>query len=517
VSIARARRIAEAISNAQGYDPYFDVPLEQNVVADILFCVTGQPALILVPEEPLRDVLEAMRLVADVSLIPQDEDSLEPPRWPQTGRGRFLFAFGECRSLASWARDPRCRVPEKSLRRRIDEDWNPEKAISEPPKEVAKTKKETEKPYAEFPLQKHPSGQWCKKILGKLYYFGSGTWQEALERFQKEHDSIRLGKRIVETPTIDDLVNNFLDAKRTALDSHEITVRTWNDYFATCEQILNYFGRNTQLGQLSPQRFSDFRKSLQEGVTLITLGNRIRKARVVWRFAHKSRMVEKPIDLANCFDLPPAKASRRQLWQKQQKEGYRMFDPEEVSSLLEVLENPLRAMFLLGLNCGFGNTDCSELTRRSIDLHRGWVTFPRPKTMVMRDCPLWPETREAVQAAILSRPAARMEELEDRVFLTKSGRAWVKVTPNGANDDAIAKEFSKVLVNLLLKRPGLNFYALRHTFQTVGESAGDLVAVRSIMGHVDNSMSGVYREFVAEERLRHVVEYVRQYLLCPQQ
>jgi len=194
-----------------------------------------------------------------------------------------------------------------------------------------------------------------------------------------------------------------------------------------------------------------------------------------------------------------------------------MFDPEDVGSLLEVLQNPLRAMVLLGLNCGLGNTDCSELTINAINLQRGWLTFPRPKTMVMRECPLWPETVEALQGVLASRPVAKTEELRNRVFLTKSGRAWVKVTANGANDDAIAKEFSKVLQELDMKRPGLNFYALRHTFQTVGESSGDLVAVRSIMGHVDTSMSGVYREFVSEERLRAVTDSVRRILLTTQQ
>jgi integrase len=137
--------------------------------------------------------------------------------------------------------------------------------------------------------------------------------------------------------------------------------------------------------------------------------------------------------------------------------------------------------------------------------------------MVMRECPLWPETVEALRESLLHRPAAKLAEHDLRVFLTKSGRPWVKMTPGGANDDAIAKEFSKVLNDMGMKRPGLNFYALRHTFQTVGESSGDLVTVRAIMGHVDSSMSGIYREFVSEERLRNVTDYVRQQLLSVQQ
>lgn len=514
-SIARAKRISEAILARSGDDVVFDVRIGSIARVDVLSVVNGQPTLVVMFSEPQAAVLEVLRQVADVSVVVGDAELPETPRWPKIGRARWLLAFGECRPIGDWARDPRCRVPEKSLRRRIEQDWSPEKAIADPPRDLA-PKKKNDKPYAEFPLQRHPSGQWCKKIAGKLYYFGSGTWQQALERFQKEHDSIRLGKRLIETPTVEDLVNRFMDHKTAAQESGELSDRTWNDYFATCERILKHFGRTMQLGQLSPDRFTEFRQKLREGVSVITLGNRVRMCRVVFRFAHESRLIDKPVDFANCFSLPPAKANRKQRWDKQQQDGYRMFDQEDVCSLLEVLENPMRAMVLLGLNCAFGNTDCSELTRNAVNLQRGWVTFPRPKTMVMRDCPLWPETVEALRDWMPVRPAAKKPEYDSRVFLTKQGQLWVKMSRNGANDDAIAKEFAKVLRQLNMKRPGLNFYALRHTFQTIGESSGDLVTVRSIMGHVDSSMSGVYREFVSEERLRAVVDYVRKQLLCPQ-
>jgi integrase len=57
-----------------------------------------------------------------------------------------------------------------------------------------------------------------------------------------------------------------------------------------------------------------------------------------------------------------------------------------------------------------------------------------------------------------------------------------------------------------------NFYALRHTFETVAGASRDQVAVNAIMGHVDSSMSGVYRERIDDERLRAVADYVRKWL-----
>ncbi len=43
------------------------------------------------------------------------------------------------------------------------------------------------KPYPDFPLTPHPSGRWCKKIRGKLVYFGKiDDLAAAPEKFNRE-------------------------------------------------------------------------------------------------------------------------------------------------------------------------------------------------------------------------------------------------------------------------------------------------------------------------------------------
>jgi integrase len=188
-------------------------------------------------------------------------------------------------------------------------------------------------------------------------------------------------------------------------------------------------------------------------------------------------------------------------------------------------------MILLGINCGFGNRDCGTLPRSALDLSGGWVRFPRPKTGIDRRCPLWPETVEAIRAALDVRPEPDNRADAGLVFVTKYGQSWAKHGHEdentkkmiGTTDDPITKEFGKLLKRprcpkcgkletsgakqcggcqwkpegqekwQTLHRKGLGFYALRHTFETIGGDAKDQVAVDAIMGHSCDDMASVYR------------------------
>ncbi len=43
-----------------------------------------------------------------------------------------------------------------------------------------------DKPSPDFPLTAHPTGRWCKKIKGKLHYFG--IWAKPAEALQRYKD-----------------------------------------------------------------------------------------------------------------------------------------------------------------------------------------------------------------------------------------------------------------------------------------------------------------------------------------
>jgi integrase len=315
--------------------------------------------------------------------------------------------------------------------------------------------------------------------------------------------------------TVGDLVNHFLSAKRHLVDTQEIVERTWQDYETTCLRVAKELGKERLVDDLRPEDFESLRSSLAKSRGIVTLGNEVSRARILFKYAYDAGLIEHPIRYGQSFKRPSRKALRK----ARQDKGPRMFQPDEIRALLAKAGVHLHAMILLGINCGFGPADCGNLPIKALDLKNGWVDYPRPKTGVARRCPLWPETVEALKKSMAKRPKPKDETDGGMAFLTKYGQRWAKES----TDNPISKEFAKIIQGLKVKRgrrqeavyrKGLGLYTLRHTFQTIGDAARDPIATRAITGHAEasNDMSAVYREGVDDDRLKAVTDHVHQWL-----
>jgi integrase len=169
-------------------------------------------------------------------------------------------------------------------------------------------------------------------------------------------------------------------------------------------------------------------------------------------------------------------------------------------SSIETSIPPLRAMILLGINCGFGNTDVARLAWSDLDLRSGWYEAPREKTMIDRRAPLWPETVEALKAMRKHRPKAKDPADERLVFLTHFGVPFVRERSTEEDDviqhvsvvDSVALLFGRLLESLKLKQRGRSFYALRATFRTWAVEVDKEIAAKRIMGHAIEGVTGAY-------------------------
>jgi integrase len=401
------------------------------------------------------------------------------------------------------------------------------------------------KPYPDFPLTPHPSGAWQKKIRGKIHYFGRWAkrvngklvrvegdgWEEALELYKAQADDLHAGRtpRVQgDTLTVADLCNRFLTAKHRQREAREITPRMYDEYKGTTDRLVATFGKTRLVDDLAADDFEALRDAMAKLWGPVRLGNEIQKVRTVFKYGFEAGLIETPVRYGPQFKKPSASVMRRH----RAHNGERMLEAAELRRVLEVLAGKpvqtgrtdaesgepetvtlkpspaLRAMILLGVNCGLGNHDCALLPLSALDLQGGWLNFPRPKTGVARRCPLWPQTVAALREAIAARPEPRQDDAAGLVFLTVRGRPWL--SRGIANPVSVAAR--DVMKAVGVHHEGIGFYTLRHVFRTVADAARDPVAIDLIMGHTDPSMGGRYRERIEDRRLRAVAEHVRQWL-----
>jgi integrase len=237
----------------------------------------------------------------------------------------------------------------------------------------------------------------------------------------------------------------------------------------------------------------------------VRLGNVVQRVRSVFKHALDVGMIDRPARFGPGFKRPTKKTMRLH----RAEQGPKLFAAEEVRKLLDASDLQMRAMVLLGINCGFGNGDCAKLPLAAVDLAAGWIDYPRPKTGINRRCPLWPETVQALQDVLARRQAPKDKSHAGLLFVAARGGAWHKET----GGTYAAWKTGKLLRQIgVTGRKGIGFYTLRHTFRTVADESKDQPAVDHIMGHESPHMSTIYRETISDVRLRAVADHVRAWL-----
>jgi integrase len=365
------------------------------------------------------------------------------------------------------------------------------------------------KPYPDFPLFPHATKRWCKKIRGKLHYFG--PWEDpdgALAKYLEQKDALHSGRMprpAAGEVTVKEACNAFLNAKKALRDSGELSPRSWDEYKATCDLLVSRLGKNRRVDDLGPDDFASLRAHMAKRWGPVRLGNTVQRTRCVFKYAVDVGLIDRVVRFGPGFTWP----SKKTLRVHRAEQGKKLFTAEEVRRMIDAAALPLKAMILLGINAGFGNADCGRLPLSAIDWDNAVIDYPRPKTGIARRCALWPETVAAIRESLAKRPRPKRPEDAGLVFLTKYGKSWAKDEYSGP----VSKETTALLRGIGINgRKGLGFYTLRHTFRTIADEAKDQPAADYIMGHEIPHMSAVYRETISDERLRAVVDHVRRWL-----
>ena len=337
----------------------------------------------------------------------------------------------------------------------------------------------------------------------------------ALQRWRDQKDDLLAGR----TPrakhgglTVAELANHFLTAKKRLLENDELAERTFRDCYKVCERIVTTFGRQRQVSDLVSGDFAALRVELAKTLGPVALGIEIQRVRSLFKYGYEKGLIDQQVRYGTALQKP----SRKTLRKERQKIGDRMLEAADLRKIIDAVSQPMKSMTLLGINCGLGNRDIALMPISAADFETGWLDYPRPKTAVERRCPLWQETLDSLRSWMGMRPEPADQSLNELMFITHRGGCWVKHSNGnkGAWSDSVGLEFGKLLRKVALKRLGLSFYGLRHTFRTAADEALDQPAMELIMGHAPSStdMAAVYRGRISDERLIAVTKTVQTWL-----
>lgn len=307
-------------------------------------------------------------------------------------------------------------------------------------------------------LTRHPNGQWCRKIGGRLRYFGK-NYEEALRRWYQE---TRL-----ETTTLHDIAKRWIEWKAT-LDLSPRTLEGYRWMAARVEQWNLAQGSSDDLDPLDVERF------------LSTLGG-------VWRRRNALTMLKGMIVWGEGMGLcgrprgmglwkGPAERELR----KSRRGAASLWTVEEVIALVSSGSVRGRFMAALGINLGFGMSDMATPMRCDGEFLGG----PRPKTGVQRLGWLWPETRS----------------LWDQCGGLPIGN------PRSGH---LFRQWRRHTMACRVQSNGRRHYDLRATLRTWLSEWGDLEASRLVMGHETPGVERFYLRNIAKERVRDVLISVR--------
>ncbi|MFC1764560.1 tyrosine-type recombinase/integrase [Planctomycetota bacterium] len=356
-----------------------------------------------------------------------------------------------------------------------------------------------------FPLTIHPTGQYCKKIKGKLYYFGADK-EQALTRYLEDAAYLHLGKGTKQKSMGDSLslkmlCNLYLDHQKSRTTIGEVKPRHVSDQTFILRGFVKFVGPNRLVSAVTTIDLQNYRTKLIKATrTPNTINNHISTIKALYNWALENEIMD---------NVPNLKAVKKIANPRNDKPTFTL---QQTQKLLQNASTQMKAMIWLGLNCGFGCTDCSQLKWKNLDLQNSRVDFPRGKTGIDRNLPLWPETVQAL---------AKTPKQGDLVFYTQRGNPWVRTirsvkedgTDKYVKDDAISKEFSKTIQKAGIQtEKGVGFYTLRRTAATWTARSGDPFAVQKLLGHADLKMATTYVQDVSEQTDR-AINNTRKFLI----
>src|SRR5262249_23668901 len=147
-------------------------------------------------------------------------------------------------------------------------------------------------------------------------------------------------------------------------ESDELGVRTFAEYKNIADLLIATFGAHRLVDDLAADDFARLREVMSAKWGPVRMLTETVRVRSVFKYGTDNGLIEKAVRYGSEFKPPSRSVLRRHKAQS----GPKMFEAAEVRALLDAARPTMRAMILLGVNCGLGNTDIASLQQHNVNL-----------------------------------------------------------------------------------------------------------------------------------------------------
>jgi len=357
------------------------------------------------------------------------------------------------------------------------------------------------KRHPDFPLTVHASGQWSKRVKGKVYYFGRLDDRDAaLRQWLEEKDFLLAG---VAPPkhgagiTVAELFEKHLEDVNSRIAAGRLALKTRKDYLVPPSLFRAAGLEGMPVRMLTPTHFAMVADELEKSDrTLRTQKNIIMAARAVfnWGGPEGMQLFDDRIRFGPRFKPPKSDAIEAE----QEAAGIvRFLDREVILEALDTAKPRLKIAILLGINCAFypGDTIAVARDHFHLDGEIPYHDFRRVKTRRQRKAVLWPETVAAIRE-YWEKYRRPKDKSERRLLLSERGEPHAY----SGQGRSLLESFGRLLDRIGNRMKGVGLGSLRHTYATVVDSVPDQAMIDLTMGHTNKSIQKrTYRQLNLDE------------------
>ncbi|MHC4595003.1 MAG: hypothetical protein ACYS19_08670, partial [Planctomycetota bacterium] len=143
-----------------------------------------------------------------------------------------------------------------------------------------------------FPLTLHPTGQYCKKIKGKIRYFGTDK-KKALEKYLAQSTYLHGAQSLLQKAsngkmTLKQLCGLYLQYQHSRVLADNLTPKHYSDQIRSLNRLMSFLGQGCKIESISTLDLQNYKRKLQNAYASDRLNLNISDMKAMFHWARRN-------------------------------------------------------------------------------------------------------------------------------------------------------------------------------------------------------------------------------------